>query len=170
MQISDITSIISVFIALIGVIFVIRQLTLTRLSIDADHLRRKKESTFNGYNKIREDYRRLNREVLDKLELKIGDELSLQQLSIIRDNPEIKVKIQTVLSYVQRIAVGVENDIYDINIMFDLSGTVFIQTFERYYPYVLEARSKSITYYQEAEHLINKLRELREERIKQISL
>lgn len=168
MEISEIADIASVTIALIGVILVLRQITLARISIDKDHLRRKKESIFNGYNLIREDIRKLNNKILENLDLTIDDKLTSEHLSKIRESTELRNKVQTLLSYIQRIAVGVENDIYDINILLDLSGTPFINTFDRYYPYILESRQASITYNQEAEYFINELRKLREKRIQEI--
>lgn len=165
MQVSDITSIASVLIAIVGIVLVIRQITLARISIDADHLRRKKESTFNGYNLLREDFRRKNNEILSDLNLSLTDKLTSEDFLKIKESHDLTEKLNILLSYIQRIAVGVDNDIYDINLLLDLSGTPFINAFDRYYPYVLESRQRSITFYQEAEYFINELRKLREKRI-----
>ena len=70
-------------------VIVIRQIILARSSVDADHLRRKKEFTFNGYNLIREDIRDLNRSILQCLDLKVEEHLideHLHEINVPRRN------------------------------------------------------------------------------------
>lgn len=165
MNFSNITDVLNVIIALVGLIAIWHQIVMTRASIEADHLRRKKESTFNGYNLIREDFRKLNNEILSALNIPKDSKLDKSHFDTLRENPQLMEKMQTLLSYIQRIAVGVQNDVYDMDILLDLSGTPFIRAFDRYYPHILESRQSSITFYQEAEYFINKLKKLREERI-----
>lgn len=168
MDVSDITNIARVVITIIGVTLVLQQIIQARRSMEADHLRRKKESTFNGYNLIREDFRRINNEILLELDVSQESVLEKHHFDTIRGNNQLSEKVTTLLSYIQRMAVGVQNDVYDLNLLLDLSGTPFIRTFDRYYPYTLESRQRSITFYQEAEYFVNILRGLRENRISEI--
>lgn len=168
MEITDITGMLSLLIAIVGIFLIMRQIVMSRISVEADHLRRKKESTFNGYNEIREDFRRLNKEILHELNLQYDSSLEQHHFDTIRENQDLTEKLRTLLSYIERMAVGVKNDIYDLNILLDLSGTPFICAFERYYTYIRESRQRSITFYQEAENFINILRNLREDRIEEI--
>ncbi len=169
MVVSEITAIIALLISIVGIYLVVHQLKMTREANEADHKRRKKEATFNAYNAIREDLRELDRSVRDELKLSADDVLTLEQLKIIKDDTELSNKVRTVLSYIQRLAVGIRNDIYDLRVIYELSGTPLIKAFDRYFPRVQSVRKNSETYYQEAEELIGQLRVLRAENLQELS-
>ena len=168
MNIENITSIITTFATVISLFLVLHQIWLARRGIEADHLRRKKDATFNGFNLIREDFRQLNNEILEALELSQDSNLDESHFTKIRNDHILLGKLRTILSYIERMAVGVKHDIYDLNILVDLSGTVFVRTYDRYLPYILESRDSSTTYYREADDFIKQLRSLRKIRISEI--
>lgn len=168
MNASDIISIVTVFVAIIGVVLVLKQINLARISIQTDYIRRKKESTFNAYNLIREDFRKLNREILNDLNIQRDGKIEKDLINKIHENCELRDKLATLLSYIERIGTGVKHDIYDIQLLNDLSGTAFIRSFDIYYPYIRESKKDSITFYRESENFIKKLREIRENRISEI--
>ena len=160
----EITSIITTVATIVGLLLVLRQVTLARTSVEADHLRRKKDSTFTAFTLIRDKFRQLDNEILCDLELSCDSTLEKHHFDKISNNQELLIKLRRLLSNIQLMAVGVQNDIYDLNVLFDLSGTTFINTFDRYFPYILDSRKQSVTFYQEAEYFINKLRSLRTSR------
>jgi len=157
----NIADIIAIPIALVGVYLVIKQLYLARIESENEHKRRK-EITLNAYNAIREELRETSKKVRETLQLENMfsqlDDNHVQQIYLNRD---LKNDVTKMLSIMERFALGVHHDVFDINLINDLSGTVFIQTFKQFKPYIEKSRENSKTFYTDYEKLANELEILR---------
>ena len=69
-----------------------------------------------------------------------------------------RIKVTTLLSYIQRLAVGSQHNIYDQDVLWDLSGSSFINVYENYRPYMNRAREDNVLYYLEADEFIEYLK------------
>jgi hypothetical protein len=85
----------------------------------------------------------------------------IQQISL---NSEIKNDVIKLLSFMERFAIGVQHNIFDIKFISDLSGRVFIETFKQFKPYIDDSRKESKTYYIGYEKLVKELEIFMKER------
>ena len=147
--------------AIVGLILIIHRINLTKKVFVADHLRRKKESTLTAYNAIRDSYREINDELCSKLNVVKNTPTPISKDVLMRINNEDshRVKVTTLLGYIQRFAVGVQHDIYDKDVLWDLSGSSFITVFERYRPYLIHIREKNKMFCMESDIFIESLKE-----------
>ena len=114
----------------------------------ADHERRKKQSTVEYLNNIRDQYRGLT----NKLIKKFGDEAI--NLSAIDDTT--KVEINELLSILEHLSTGINTEVYDYNIIKRMSGSYLIKRYKQLFPYIDDAQQKSPTVYIEFETLCKK--------------
>lgn len=56
---------------------------------------------------------------------------------------EVGHSISRVLNGLERLAVGVENGIYDVKPLREIGGTIIVRTFERFEPYIIARRESS---------------------------
>ncbi|MGY8869206.1 MAG: DUF4760 domain-containing protein [Pseudomonadales bacterium] len=150
---------VKIFGVAFGFCLVIMRLKQTDKIFNADHERRKKESTLNAYNAIRDSLREVSGELNSSLGLvaNSGTPISYKSLERIVSEKSHRDKLIILLGYIQRLGVGVKHDIYDINVLSDLSGGTFINIFKRYEPYILNVRKQNGSFYAEADDFINKL-------------
>jgi len=160
---ANIADIVAIPIAILGVYFVVRQLSLARVESEKEHQRRKNEITLNAYNAIREDLRDTLFKVREKLHLKdMYDDFNENHIQKILMDEALKNDVSRMLSIFERFAVGVHHDVFNINLIHDLSGTVFIQTFKQFKPYIDHARKKgSKTFYIDYEKFVKELEIIR---------
>jgi len=159
----NIADIVAVPIAIVGLYFVVRQLSLARAESEKEHQRRKNEITLNAYNAIREDLRETSFKVREKLHLKnMFDDLNENHTKKILMDEELKTDVSKMLSIFERFAVGVQHDVFNINLISDLSGTVFIQTFKQFKPYIDVVRENSKTFYIAYEELVKELETIKD--------
>ncbi|RDE24285.1 hypothetical protein DV711_01460 [Motiliproteus coralliicola] len=148
----------------VGFALVIIRIRQTQTIFMADHDRRKKESTLNAYNTIRDSFRQLNNEICSALSIEKNQAspISKDILTRILSEPVHRDKVVTLLSYIQRFGVGVKHKIYDTEVLCDLSGSAFINFYKRLSPYIEAARTENHLLYQEAESFITELEQIRE--------
>jgi len=158
----NIADIVAIPIAILGVYLVVKQLSMARIENEKEHKRRKNEITLNAYNSIREELRNTSFAVRNKLHLNdMFYDFNENHIQKIYMDEELKNDVSKMLSIFERFAVGVHHDVFNINLINDLSGTVFIQTFKQFKPYIYESRKNSKTFYFDYEKLVNELEAIR---------
>ncbi len=158
---ANISDVVSIPIAIVGLILVLHQLYLTRIESEKEHLRTKNEMTLNAYTSIRKDLRIITSRI--RKELDIDDrfkQLTQEHISIIMQNKSLGHDISEMLSMLNKFAVGVRHDIFNIEILNELSGEYFIKTHEQFVPYIQLVRADSYDLYSEYDILVNRLTQM----------
>lgn len=146
-------------IGIVGVVLIVRQLSLTRQESEKEHQRRQNEMTLNAYNAVRGDLRETIRPVRHKLELDdMFDQFTEENLQQIIEDSVLRDDVARMLGFLNKFAVGVKYDVFNINLLNDLSGTLFVQTFSQFKPYIDWVRQKSDFFYIDYERLVEKLK------------
>ena len=89
------------------------------------------------------------------------EDLNESQIQKIIMDEGLRTDVRKMLGIFERFAVGVHHDVFNVNIICDLSGTVFIQTFKQFKPYIDMARKDSKTFYINYENLVNELKAIK---------
>ncbi|CAA6820214.1 MAG: Unknown protein [uncultured Sulfurovum sp.] len=152
--------IVAVPIGLIGLILIIRQLRLALHESEREHQRRQNEMTLNAYNTVRVDLRETIRRVRHKLELNdMFDQFREENLQDIIDDNVLRDDVARMLGFLNKFAVGVKYDVFNIQLLNDLAGTLFIETFNQFKPYINWVRKDSAIFYMDYERLVEKLKQ-----------
>jgi len=154
--------IIAVPLAMIGIYYIVRQLKLALLESERDHQRRQNEMTLNAYNTVRGDLRDTIRRVRIKLKLAdMFDEFTEENLEQIMTDKVLRDDVAKMLGFLNKFAVGIKHDVFNINLVNDLAGKLFISTFKQFYPYIMRVRKDYKNFYQDYEDLVTKLEYIR---------
>ncbi len=154
--------IIAIPIGIVGVVLIVRQLSLARQESEREHQRRQNEMTLNAYNTVRGDLRETIRRVRHTLELEdMFDEFTEKNLEQIMNDKVLRDDVARMLGFLNKFAVGIKYDVFNIHLLNDLSGTLFIQTFIQFKPYIDWVRKDSKVFYVEFECLVERLKETR---------
>ncbi len=159
---ANVADIVSVPIGIIGLILVLHQLYLTRLESEKEHLRMKNEMTLNAYSTVRKDLRKITSKVRKKLNINdMFDDVTDEQIDMIMRDKSLRDDVAEMLSLLNKFAVGVKHDIFNIDIINELSGKYFIKTHKQFEPYLKIVRENSNTLYSEYDILVDKLKVMR---------
>ena len=154
--------ILSVPIGIVGVVLIVRQLRLSLQESEREHQRRQNEMTLNAYNAVRGDLRKTIRRIRQKLELDdMFDKFTEQHLEEIINDKALRDDVARMLGFLNKFAVGVKYDVFNIKLINDLSGTLFTQTYRQFKPYIDWVRKDSKVFYLEYERLVEKLEHLK---------
>ena len=139
---------------IVGVCFLAVQIRQQTKISHADHDRIKKQSTIEFYNLISSEIH----EFLYKT-----DEEQLNFASV-KANKTLESDVVKYLSRLERLAVGVNSNIYDLEILSHIVGNLFTNTYNRLERYIKEVREKNNTprRYCEFEHLVKVIERYRE--------
>lgn len=139
----------SLIIQILAFIAVIYQLRLVLRALRADHERIRKQSTIE---QLGHEYR----ECRYALESKFGtNHLSEEEIKIITTNNEYEANIKRLLGVLEHIAVGVNAEIYDKEIVFSMSSSSMIDIYKRMEPFIEYRRKKGHqSAYTDFQHLI----------------
>ncbi|CAA6827209.1 MAG: Unknown protein [uncultured Sulfurovum sp.] len=155
--------IIAIPIAVVGVFLIVQQLSLSRHESESEHRRRQNEMTLNAYNTVRGDLRATIRRVRPKLELSdMFSPFTEDGLKRIMEDSELRDDVARMLGFLNKFAVGVKYDVFNIELLNDLSGTLFVQTFNQFKPYIDWVRKDSEIFYADYERLVDKLKILQQ--------
>ena len=159
---ANVADIVSIPIGIIGLILVLHQLYLTRLESEKEHLRMKNEMTLNAYSTVRKDLRKITSKVRKKLDINdMFDDVTDEQIDMIMRDKSLRDDVAEMLSLLNKFAVGVKHDIFNIDIINELSGKYFIKTHKQFEPYLRIVRENSNTLYSEYDILVDKLKAMR---------
>jgi hypothetical protein len=154
--------IVAVPLAMIGIYYIVRQLKLALLESERDHQRRQNEMTLNAYNTVRGDLRDTIRRI--RVTLGLADmfsEFTQENLEQIMTDEVLRDDVAKMLGFVNKFAVGINHDVFNIYLVNDLAGKLFIQTFQQFYPYIKRVREDYKGFYKDYEELVYKLEEIR---------
>jgi len=161
-SLANYADIIAVPLAMIGIYYIVRQLKLALLESERDHQRRQNEMTLNAYNTVRGDLRDTIRRIRMKLKLAdMFDEFTEENLEQIMNDKILRDDVAKMLGFVNKFAVGINHDVFNIYLVNDLAGKLFIQTFQQFYPYIEKVREDYKGFYRDYEDLVYKLEEIR---------
>ena len=150
--------IIAVPIAILGVALIVRQLNLVRLESEREHQRRQNEMTLNAYNTIRGDLRETIRRVRHKLKLEdMFDTFSEEHLELIINDKLLRDDVARMLGFLNKFAVGIKYDVFNILLVNDLAGKLFIETYKQFKPYITWVRKDSESFYLDYQNLVSEL-------------
>jgi len=148
-------------IAIIGLLLVLHQLYLTRVESEKEHLRMKNEMTLNAYSTVRKDLRIITAKIRKELDIKdMFDNLNQERLDRIMKDKALRHDVSEMLGMLNKFAVGVKHDIFNIDILNELSGKYFIKTHKQFTPYLERVREDSDTLYIEYDNLVKRLKEM----------
>jgi len=163
-NLGNLADVIAIPIAVFGVILIVHQLRLTRLESEKEHQRRQNEMTLNAYNTVRGDLRDSIRQVRKKLELEdMFDTFTNDHLEQVMRDKELRYDVARMLGFLNKFAVGIKYDVFNMMLINDLAGKLFIQTYKQFRPYINRVRKDSHTFYVDYEELVLKLEILRDD-------
>jgi hypothetical protein len=154
--------IVAVPLAMIGIYYIVRQLKLALLESERDHQRRQNEMTLNAYNTVRGDLRDTIRRVRIQLRLAdMFDEFTDENLEQIMRDKVLRDDVAKMLGFLNKFAVGIKHDVFNIDLVNDLAGTLFISTFKQFHPYISKVREDYENFYKDYEELVMELEHIR---------
>jgi hypothetical protein len=145
----DINSIIQVLIFVV----ISGQLYYLQITYKSDHERRKKQSTIEYINQIRDKYRPLSIKLSNKFDT---NTINLEQI----DN-DIKSDIRELLSVMEHMSVGINTGVYDFEILHRMSGSYLVRTYHQLLPYIVDRQKDNKSAYIEFETLCKKIDDLK---------
>ena len=149
-------------LALIGVLLIVDQLKMAREESERDHQRRQNEMTLNAYNTVRGDLRDTIRRVRLRLHLAdMSDEFTDENLKQIMTDKALRDDVAKMLGFLNKFAVGIKHDVFNIELVNDLAGKLFIRTFKQFRPYIEEVRKDYDNFYKDYEELVVQLEYIR---------
>jgi len=161
-SVANYADIIAVPLAIIGIYYIVRQLKLALLESERDHQRRQNEMTLNAYNTVRGDLRDTIRRVRLKLELAdMFDEFTKENLEQIMSDKVLRDDVAKMLGFLNKFAVGIKHDVFNIDLVNDLAGKLFISTFKQFHPYIIRVRKDYSNFYKDYEDLVKNLEYIR---------
>jgi len=148
--ISLITGVAAAIASIGACIAVFWQARIMRVALIADHDRRKKQSTIEYMNVIRQQYRPINKKLTEQYGF--GNVINLSSL-----NSETKSDIRELLSIVEHLSVGVNMDVYDIDALIRMSGSYLLRMRRNLSPYIENAQRNNSSAYEEFIHLCKRM-------------
>ena len=161
-SLANYADIIAVPLAMIGIYYIVRQLKLALLESERDHQRRQNEMTLNAYNTVRGDLRDTIRRI--RVTLGLADmfsEFTQENLEQIMSDEILRDDVAKMLGFVNKFAVGINHDVFNIYLVNDLAGKLFIQTYQQFSPYIARVREDYDGFYKDYEGLVYKLEKIR---------
>jgi len=158
----NIADIFAIPIGILGIILIVRQLQLSLEESEREHQRRQNEMTLNAYNTVRGDLRDSIRRVRNELQLDdMFDDFTDEHLEKIIKEKHLRHDVTRMLGYLNKFAVGIKYDVFNINLVNDLAGSLFIETYRQFKPYINWVRKDSDHFYREYERLVKELVEIK---------
>ena len=163
-EVANYADILAVPLAIIGVILIIRQLNLSLAESEREHLRRQKEMTLEAYGAIRGDLRKAVKNIRNALELEdMFDKFEQKHLEMILNDKRLRGEVIKMLALINKFAVGVKHDVFNLELVNDLAGRLFIETYNQFEPYIKHVRKDSPKFYVEYERMVKRLKQLQNE-------
>ena len=155
-EIRALTALVTVLISIIGVIVALSQLVSARSEYHNENVLRRKQTTLESYNQIRDVVREFNGRLEEKYGIRYS-QLTRENVKEVYSNFEDRHALYDLLSKMERFSVGETQNIYDYDIIRTLSRTTFIRTYYRYLPFILSERQYMPNFCKEFEKLTERL-------------
>jgi len=144
-----------VIVAIWGVIVAKRQLRSMEDGFKADHERRKKQATFEFYHNIYKDFI----DQLNKIDEMFPND-SVIDINKAKKNKEIFNGIKNYLSHMERFAVGIKTEIYDIDVFKRMVGATLTKKWVNKFQGIIDDSCKvNPVAYKDLKKLVNELEE-----------
>jgi hypothetical protein len=135
-----------------GMIIAVLQLSKSREIARAEYDWKRKNETIQFYHQVRE----ANHEAGGMIRTRCGDDRLTQEL--LEENAELKRAVSTYLSLMERLALGINVEVYDYDVYKSLFSDSTRTMYEKVTPYIDEKRrSGSNALYVEYEKLAKRL-------------
>jgi len=146
------------FAAQISLLIIMTQLYLAYRVFKADHERRKKQSTIEYINNVRQLWS-LHKSKVDE---KFGfDALTDKDIQQINSDDELKNPIQALLGQLEHVAVGMNTGVYDKDLLYRMSGAFLMSNYNRFKLFIEEAQKGNPFTYIEFQELVFDFQERR---------
>lgn len=161
-MLGNVADIISLPIGILGIVLIVHQLRLALFESEREHKRRQNEMTLNAYNAIKGDLSETIRRIRETLNLEdMFDEFTEEHLDQIMNDKLLRNDVAKMLDFLNKFAVGIKYDVFNIELVNDLDGKLFIRTHKQFEPYIKKVRKNSNTFYLDYENLVEKLKVMR---------
>lgn len=142
------TEIITIIVAIVGTVAAVYNIRLVALSFRADHERRKKQATIEYVGQTL-------REARFKIDaLYRSKTFTKEEFSKLMANSKDYAEWRNALGVFEHLAVGINAGVYDIDILYRMSGSYITEIFSVVKPYVEWKREKYPFAYTEFENLV----------------
>jgi len=147
----------------LGTVIALIQIGIAVRTFRADHERRRKQATIEYINALRENYRRSNNALINKFG---NDPIGKKEAKEIIDDEEYWALLKDMLGQFEHLSVGVNTNVFDIEILNKMSGQYLINVFDRWKKYIELRREVSTLkkVYIDFEILVNRLNSMRRNR------
>lgn len=140
-------------------VLIVPQIAVAVYSIYQTNKRDRMKTTLDYYEKVNQEIKREKREIKEKYGPTLTKEVSHQ----IHNERIDASKVNKILNSYERLSLGANLGVYDINVLSKISGKLLIENYERFREYIEYRRElkKSHTAWIEFEKLILELKRLR---------
>jgi hypothetical protein len=145
-------------VALVGVLFVGRQIRDAREAYIRQNEIDRRTATFNFYDAHRESLRDQYYSIKEELGLSPGEALRTEHIKELDDNPRLLKEVRAMLSTYERFAMAVEEKIYDYNTVDRLSRSAILEVVADFGVYIDAAQQRNARLYESLIWLARKLR------------
>ncbi len=127
---------------------VLLQLIVMFFAFKAENERKKKQSTVEFINNIRDRYK----PTYNELNKKYSGVINLTEI-----DDTLKNELREILSTIEHLSVGINSGVYDFQIFFRMSGSYFLSIFRKLHPYILDCQKSQPSRYIEFESICKKI-------------
>jgi len=160
-EFANIADILAIPLTLVGLTLVLQQLYLARRESEREHKHTRNEMTLNAYSSVRKDLGALTSKVWKKMNINdMFDNVTEEQIEIIMNDKSLRHNVEEILNMLNKFAVGVKYDVFNIDMINDLSGKFLIKTHKQFKPYIRHLRKNSNTFYAEYDQLVIQLKRM----------
>lgn len=121
------------------VLISLRQSSITLKTVQLDHERRRKEATINHIQVIRNEYKTIDTEIITKY----GSPLEESRIEELINDSDTLPKLVYLLGLFEHLAVAVNTEVFDFDILCRLSGSYIANVYKKYEGYILYRRTKN---------------------------
>ncbi len=143
--------VITTALTIIGLVFVVGQLTIGIRSLKAAHERQKKQATIEYLHNIRPVYNQL----WNNLQQKFGDDVITEKMvAALVNEHEIRREIKELLSILEHASVGMNTGVFDKDLWYRMSANFLIRLYNRLRAYIKHAQTYNSYAYVEFEGIV----------------
>ena len=129
----------------------------TKRVLDKDAKWRRRSQTFQLYTSERLEITEKHRIIRDHFGIKLGDIISEKQARELSNSPELKSAARFVLGKLERLAAGIELEVYDYDVVFKTTRNNILGIYGVYESYIKYTRSRQPNVYNSLEILVERL-------------
>ncbi len=143
--------VITTALTIIGLAFVVVQLSIGIRSMKADHERQKKQATIEYLHNIRPVYNQL----WNNIQERFGDDIISEKMVVALENEhEIRREIKELLSILEHASVGMNTGVFDKDLWYRMSANFLIRLYNRLRAYIKHAQTYNSYAYVEFEGIV----------------